>query len=109
VPAEQFEKDKEQLIAGARKAAVGRVKTQLILARIAEQEKLAVDAADIDAFLYRQSAQTGVKPEKLVKDLTNDRDRLRAVQQSIIFDKALDLVVGKAVVTEAAPAAAPAA
>jgi trigger factor len=109
VPAEQFEKDKEQLIAGARKAAVGRVKTQLILARIAEQEKLAVEAADIDAFLYRQSAQTGVKPEKLVKDLTNDRDRLRAVQQSIIFDKALDLVVGKAVVTEAAPAAAPAA
>lgn len=109
VPAEQFEKDKEQLIAGARKAAVGRVKTQLILARIAEQEKLAVEAADIDAFLYRQSTQTGVKPEKLVKDLTNDRDRLRAVQQSIIFDKALDLVVGKAVVTEAAPAAAPAA
>lgn len=102
---EQFEKDKDQLIAGAKKAAESRVKTQLILARIAEQEKLAVEASDIDAFLYRQSMQTGTKPEKLVKELTNDRDRLRAVQQSIIFDKALDLVVSKAVVTEAAPAA----
>ncbi|MCU0793073.1 MAG: trigger factor [Opitutaceae bacterium] len=99
---EQFEKDKDQLIAGAKKAAESRVKTQLILARIAEQEKLAVEASDIDAFLYRQSMQTGTKPEKLVKELTNDRDRLRAVQQSIIFDKALDLVVAKAVVTEAA-------
>ncbi|MEY4489331.1 MAG: hypothetical protein RIQ79_1839 [Verrucomicrobiota bacterium] len=105
VPAEQFEKDKAQLIEGARKAAEGRVRTQMILARIAEQEKLQVDANDIDAFLYRESTQSGVRPEKLVKDLTNDRDRLRAVQQSIVFDKALDLVVSKATVTEAAPAA----
>ena len=103
---EQFEKDKEQIIAGARQAAESRVKTQLILARIAEREKLAVEAADIDSFLYQQSMRTGTKPEKLVKELTNDRDRLRAVQQSIVFDKALDLIVSKAVVTEAAPAAA---
>lgn len=104
--AEQFEKDKDRLIAGARKAAESRVKTQLILARFAEQEKLQVEANDIDAFLYRQSMQTGTKPEKLVKDLSNDRERLRAVQQSIVFDKALDLIVSKAVVTEAAPATA---
>jgi trigger factor len=82
------------------------VKTQLILARIAEQEKLQVEASDIDAFLYRQSMQTGTKPEKLVKELSSDRERLRAVQQSIIFDKALDLIVAKAVVTEAAAAPA---
>ncbi len=105
VPQEQFEKDKTQLIAGARAAAENRVRTQMILARIAEQEKLQVDASDIDAFLYRESSQSGTRPEKLVKDLTNDRDRLRAVQQSIVFDKALDLVVSKATVSEAASAA----
>ena len=27
------------------------------------------------------------RPEKLIKDFTKDRDQLRAVQQSIIFDK----------------------
>jgi trigger factor len=106
VPSEQFEKDKAQLIDGARKAAASRVRTQMILARIAEQEKLQVDASDIDAFLYRESSQSGIRPEKLVKDLTNDRDRLRAVQQSIVFDKALDLVVSKATVSEAAIAVA---
>jgi len=105
VPAEQFEKDKAQLIDNARAAASSRVRTQMILGRIAEQEKLQVDASDIDAFLHRESTQSGVRPEKLVKDLTNDRDRLRAVQQSIVFDKALDLVVSRATVTEAAPAA----
>ncbi|TAG28451.1 MAG: trigger factor [Verrucomicrobia bacterium] len=103
---EQFDKDKDRLIVDATRAAESRVKTQLILARVAEQEKLAVEASDIDTFLYRQSVQTGVKPEKLVKELTNDRERLRAVQQSIIFDKALDLIVSRASVTEAAPAAA---
>ena len=101
---EQFEKDKDLLVEGAKKAAESRVKTQLILARIAEQEKLAVDAADIDTFLYRQSMQTGTKPDKLVKELTNDRERLRAVQQSILFDKALDLLVSKAAVVHGAPA-----
>lgn len=103
---EQFEKDKDTIVAGAKKAAEGRVKTQLILARIAEQEKLQVEAADIDTFLYQQSMRSGTKPEKLVKELSNDRERLRAVQQSILFDKAIDLVVSKAVVTEAAAPAA---
>lgn len=102
---EQFEKDKDSIVANAKKAAESRVKTQLILARIAEQEKLQVEAADIDTFLYQQSMRTGTKPEKLVKELSTDRERLRAVQQSIIFDKALDLIVSKAVVTEAAASA----
>lgn len=103
---EQFEKDKDQIIANAKQAAENRVKTQLILARVAERENIAVDATDIDTFLYQQSMRTGSKPEKLVKELTNDRDRLRAVQQSIIFDKTLDLIVSKAVVTESAAAPA---
>ena len=41
------------------------------------------------------------KPEKLVKELTQDRDKLRSIQQSIIFDKALDLLVSKATVITA--------
>ena len=43
------------------------------------------------------------RPEKLVKDLTKDRDRLRSVQQSIIFDKALDFLVSKATVKTVQP------
>ncbi len=99
VPQEQFEKDKKELFEGAKKAATARVKTQLILAKIAEQEKLSVNEKDIDAFIYRESVMNNTKPEKLVKELTNDRERLRAVQQSIIFDKTLDLLVSKATVS----------
>ena len=99
VPQEQFEKDKKELFEQARKAAETRVKSRLILARIAEQEKISVTERDIDAFIYREAMMNNVRPDKIVKDLTKDRDRLRAIQQSIILDKALDLLVSKATVT----------
>lgn len=99
VPAEQFEKDKKQLFESAKAAATQRIKIQLILAKIAEAEKLQVSEQDIDAFIYNESVRTQQKPDKLVKILTNDREQLRSVQQSIIFDKAIDFLVSKATVT----------
>ena len=101
VPADQFEKDKQTLHDGASKAARTRVKTQLLLAKIAEIEKLTVTEKDIDTFIYRESMMNNQKPEKLVKELTQDREKLRSVQQSIIFDKALDLLVSRATVSTA--------
>ncbi|MEX2043996.1 MAG: trigger factor [Opitutus sp.] len=105
VPAEQFEKDKKELFDGARKAAVNRVKLQLILARLAEQEKIQVIDEDINNYLYREAMRSGQKPDKLAKTLGGDRERLRAVQQSIIFDKAVDFLVSKATVTTVQPKA----
>ena len=105
VPQEQFEKDKKELIENARKAAAKRVKVQLMLAKIAEAEKLTVTEKDIDAFIYREAMRTQQKPEKLVKVLSSDREQLRSVQQSIIFDKAVDFLVAKAKVSATAPKA----
>jgi len=103
VPQEQFEKDKKELFESAKKTAIGRVKTQLILARIAEQEKITVTEQDIDGFIYREALMNNARPDKLVKDLSKDRERLRSVQQSIIFDKTLDLLVSKATVKTIEP------
>ena len=105
VPQDQFEKDKKELFDGARKAATKRVKVQLVLAKVAEAEKLQVSEQDIDQFIYRESMRTQQKPEKLVKALTQDREQLRGVQQLIIFDKAIDFLVSKATVTTVQPKA----
>ena len=96
IAAEQFEKDKKELFEGARKAAINRVKMQLVLAKIAEAEKLEVTNSDLDEFIYREAMRTQQKPDKLAKTLGSDRDQLRSVQQSIIFDKAVDFLVSKA-------------
>jgi trigger factor len=105
VPQEQFEKDKKELFDNARKAAAKRVKIQLILAKIAEAEKISVTDKDIDTFIHREAMRTQQKPDKLVKLLSSDREQLRGVQQSIIFDKSVDFLVSKAKVSTITPKA----
>ena len=99
VPQEKFEENKKELYESATKAAMGRVKVQLILTKIAEAEKLKVEEKDINSWLMREAMRSGQKPEKLAKDLGKDRDQLRAIQQQIMFDKALDYIVSQASVS----------
>ena len=96
VPQEQFESNKKELHDSATKAAVSRVKVQLILARIATAEKITVEEKDFNNWIMREAMRSGARPEKLAKDLGKDRDQLRAIQQQLLFDKALDFLVSKA-------------
>jgi trigger factor len=105
VPQEEFEKNKKELFDSASKAALSRVKVQLLLAKIAEAEKIGVDEKDLNNWLMREAMRSGQKPDKLVKELGKDREQLRAIQQQILFDKALDFLVSKATVTTASASA----
>jgi len=98
VPAEQFEKDKQGLYANARQAGTQRVKARLLLGKVAEAEKIQVAERDFDAYILREARRTRQQPEKLAKELAKDREALRAAQQAIIFDKAVDFLVAKATV-----------
>jgi trigger factor len=101
VPQEQFEQNKKELYDSASKAAVARVKVQLLLAKIAEAEKIKVEEKDFNSWLMREAMRSGQRPDKLAKDLGKDREQVRAVQQQIMFDKALDFIVSKATVKTA--------
>jgi len=103
IPAEQFEKDKKELFEGARKTAAGRVKIQLILAKVAETEKISVSDDDIDLYIRQEAARTNQRPDKIAKELAKDREALRSVNQSIIFDKSVDFLVSKATLTVTQP------
>jgi trigger factor len=98
VSEEEFEKNKEQLYAGARQAALQRAKIQLLLARIAEVEKLEVNNTDLDRAVRIEAMRSGQRADKIAKDLSKDRDRLRSLHQSLLLDKALDFVVTQATV-----------
>ena len=101
VPQEQFEQNKKELHDSATKAAVSRIKVQLMLAKIADAEKLKVDEKDFNTWIMREAMRSGQKPDKLAKELGKDREQLRAIQQQLIFDKALDFLVTKATVKTA--------
>ena len=80
---------------------MSRVKVQLMLAKIADAEKLKVDEKDFNNWIMREAMRSGSKPDKLAKDLGKDREQIRGVQQQIMFDKALDFLVSKATVKTA--------
>jgi trigger factor len=101
VPQEKLEENKKELYDSASKAAASRVKVQLLLAEIAEIEKLKVDEKDFNNWLMREAMRSGQRPDKLAKDLGKDRDQVRAVQQQLLFDKTLDFLVSKATVKTA--------
>lgn len=103
VPQEQFEKDKKQLYDGARRAASARVKTQLILGRIADQEGIKLNENDMNAYIYRESMRSGISADKLVKQLSKDPEQLRSMQQNVILDKTVEFLVSKAKVSVKAP------
>ncbi len=105
VPQEQFEQNKKELFESATKAATARVKVQLLLARIAEQEKLKVDEKDLNLWLMREALRSGQRADKLAKDLGKDREQMRGVQRQILSDKALDFLVSKASVKQTTPKA----
>lgn len=101
VPREQLEKDQNEVYESSKKAAAQRVKSQFLIARIAEKEKIGIEERDLDTFLYREAMRTGANPEKILKDIAKDRDVLQSIQRGIIFDKAVDFLVSKATVTTA--------
>lgn len=100
VPQEEFENRKEELHEGARRGAMHRVKTQLILAKIAEAEKIGVDENDISRYVYFEAQRRRQKPEQLVRELRKNPDEVEAIRQGLLFDKTLDFLVEKASVSQ---------
>jgi trigger factor len=96
VSAEEFEKHKESLHEGAGKAAHDRLKSRLILTKIAEKEKIKVENEDFSRMIMMEAQQIGQKPDKLVKELRKDQDRVNQMRRDIILGKTMDLLVEKA-------------
>ncbi|MEM1221453.1 MAG: trigger factor [Verrucomicrobiota bacterium] len=96
VSEEEFEKHKEQLYEGANKAAHDRLKSRLILGKIAEKEKIKVENEDFSRMIMQEAMSTGQKPEKLVKELRKDQDRVNEMRRGSILGKTMDLLVEKA-------------
>ena len=84
------EKEKE-LIDGAATLAAHRLKTNFILHRIAEREKIQVIKEDIDFRLKQEASRYDISPEKMRKEL-QQKDALDDVAEQILLGKTLDFL-----------------
>lgn len=96
VSAEEFEQHKDSLHEGASKAAHDRLKSRLILTKIAEKEKIQVENEDFSRMIMMEAQQSGQKPDKLVKELRKDQNRVNQMRRDIVLGKTMDLLLEKA-------------
>jgi trigger factor len=106
VPDELLKGKEKELIEGAGSLAAHRLKTNFILHRIAEQEKLEVSRDELDGRIREQAAHYNVSVEKMRKEL-EEHDRVNGLAEEILLGKALDfLKANVSIETSPEPAAA---
>ena len=85
-------KDKEkELIDAAAGMAAHRLKTDFILHRIAEREKIEVTKEDFDSRIRQEAARYDISPEKMRKEL-RQRNALDDLSEQLLLGKSLDFL-----------------
>ena len=97
-------KEKE-LIEGAGSLAAHRLKTNFILHRIAEHEKIQVTREEVDNAIREQAAHYNLSVEKMRKEL-EEKDRINGLAEEVLLGKTLDFLKQN-VIVETTPEAAP--
>ena len=109
VPDELLKGKEKELIEGAGSLAAHRLKTNFILHRIAEAEKIEVTREEVDERIREQAAHYNVSVEKMRKEF-EEKDRVNGLAEEILLGKTLDLLKSNvSVETISEPSAAPAA
>ena len=93
---EDIESQKDELWKEARIQGEARVKLTLILAKIAEKEKVDVNNEDLARAASQEAMMMRKDPTTYIKELSKDRRQLHRLRQDILHDKTLDLVADKA-------------
>ncbi|HSZ55850.1 MAG TPA: trigger factor [Tepidisphaeraceae bacterium] len=99
VPREQVEANIEQLRGGAQEEAVRELKLFFILQKLAEQQGVDVDEAELNGRIAMLAAQRDERPERLKQEMSKDGTLLNMYLQ-LREEKAIDKVLAQAQVEE---------
>jgi trigger factor len=91
VPDELLKGKERELIEGAGSIAAHRLKTNFILHRIAEAEKLEVSRDEIDERIRAQASHYNVSVDKMRKEF-EENDRMNGLAEEILLGKTLDFL-----------------
>ena len=101
VPDEVLKGKEKELVEGAGSLAAHRLKTNFILQRIAENEKIRVTREDVDLRVRQEAARYNVSVDKMRKELA-DHDGLDGLTEQILLGKTLDFLKANVSVQPAA-------
>jgi trigger factor len=91
IPDEMLKDKEKELIENAGGLAAHRLKTNFILHRIAENEKIEVSREDVDLRVRQDAARYNISVEKMRKEL-EEHDGLNSLAEQIVLGKTLDFL-----------------
>ena len=91
----------EQLAADMENTAKRSVKAGFVLDKLAAQENLGVEQAELNNFVIEQAYRMGVQPDRLAQELA-DHGQIGSVVGEVLRAKALSLIAERAAVTDEA-------
>jgi trigger factor len=91
IPDEMLKEKEKELIETAASVAHHRLKTNFILERIAEQEKIEVTREDVDLRIRQEAQRYNITADKMRKEL-EEHDGLNALAEQILLGKTLDFL-----------------
>ncbi len=100
VPDEILKSKEKELVEGAGGLAAHRLKTNFILHRIAEQEKIAITREEIDKAIREQAAHYNVSVDKMRKQL-EENDGINGLAEQLLLGKTLDFLKANVTIEEA--------
>jgi trigger factor len=100
VPDEILKSKEKELVEGAGGLAAHRLKTNFILHRVAEQEKIAITREEIDKAIREQAAHYNVSVDKMRKQL-EENDGINGLAEQLLLGKTLDFLKANVTIEEA--------
>ena len=88
---EMLKEKEKDLVDGAAGLAANRLKTNFILQRIAERERIQVTKEDVDVRIRQEAVRYDISPDKMRKEL-QQKDALDDVAEQILLGKTLDFL-----------------
>jgi len=91
VPDEVLKGKEKELVEGAASVAAQRLKTNFILARIAEHQGIKVTREDVDLRIRQEAARYNISSDKMRKEI-DEHSGLDALAEQILLGKTLDFL-----------------
>ncbi len=91
VPDDILKGKEKELVEGAGSLAAHRLKTNFILSRIAEREKIEVSREELDARIREEAARYDISVDKMRKEL-QEHDGLNGMAEQLLLGKTLDFL-----------------
>ncbi len=98
--ADDAKKSDDALKAEYREIAERRVRLGLLLAHVAEENKIAVEPAELQSAIMAQARQYPGQEKAVIEYITKNREAIERLRAPILEEKVVDFILAKAKITE---------